>query len=575
MNFVKFPLSALAVAVSMAVSGTAGADGVYDAGYRDGFSAGQASCPPPPSCPVDTTPFSQADLDASYSNGLSAGQASCPPPPSCPVASCPVDTTPFSQADLDAARGTNCPADMTPYSQTDLDAARGTNCPADTTPYSQAQLDQKYQDGITKGKADQLLLTPYKQDDLNYAAINAHNTWISALNGAYDACKIESNTDARHGETYITMIEQSSLRTRVHIPRLLVTDNNSIYGPPGYPPVDLCRFQPPGAPNAGSAMQPTETSLVMGNNFGFMARLDNPKPVKLTVEKTGTGTGTITSANPSNINCGNDCEHEFASLSPGKVVTLTLNAGENSTIDIDTLAAQRSLCPGATPVGGDNTPTSAKIQIAMTQDIQCKIPFVANPTTPTDVTYQLAVQVIGNGSVKGSDAAAAITSCASTSTLSACQASKSATSAPSFGLTATPSTGSTFVGWYGHCTGTSPSYPGSMKTDTACVAIFQNKPKYTVSINVTGAGKVIDKRTPEGVTCTTAAPVTCTGTYFEEETISLFGTPTATTDTTTWGGDCTANATTTSDETDTSVTVNGNKTCTVEFAAATTPPAQP
>jgi hypothetical protein len=62
-------------------------------------------------------------------------------------------------------------------------------------------------------------------------------------------------------------------------------------------------------------------------NSLFKVCTGTPTTYPLTVIKTGTGTGTVTS-NPAGINCGTDCSESYNS---GTVVTLTANPASGST----------------------------------------------------------------------------------------------------------------------------------------------------------------------------------------------------------------------------------------------------
>ena len=68
-------------------------------------------------------------------------------------------------------------------------------------------------------------------------------------------------------------------------------------------------------------------TTVMASNQTVVATFNTVPMFTLTVTKSGTGNGTVTSS-PAGINCGNDCNQSFAQ---GTVVTLTAVPNGNST----------------------------------------------------------------------------------------------------------------------------------------------------------------------------------------------------------------------------------------------------
>src|SRR5215217_1128508 len=96
----------------------------------------------------------------------------------------------------------------------------------------------------------------------------------------------------------------------------------------------------------------------------------------LSVTKAGTGTGTVTSS-PAGINCGTDCSESY---NHGTSVTLTANAGANSTFD-----PQTGWSGGSGTVNADGTYT-----VSMSQARSVTATFVV-------ITHQLSVTKDGAG----------------------------------------------------------------------------------------------------------------------------------------------------------------------------------
>jgi hypothetical protein len=144
------------------------------------------------------------------------------------------------------------------------------------------------------------------------------------------------------------------------------------------------------------------------------------KKYTLSVVKTGNGSGTVTSV-PAGINCGTTCSASFNYNSP---ITLTAVAATGSSFT----GWNNSGCPGT---GTCTVYLSAAGSVA------------ANFTLKT---YALSVSKAGTGHGSVTSAPAGI-SCGAT-----CSASFNYNT--SVTLTATASTGSTFTGWSGACTGT-------------------------------------------------------------------------------------------------------------------------
>src|SRR6267143_785937 len=165
-------------------------------------------------------------------------------------------------------------------------------------------------------------------------------------------------------------------------------------------------------------------------NAGTVSVLLNTTPPAsgyvLTVNKAGTGSGTVTSSDtPPSISCGPTCATASASYASGTVVTLTASPASGSTF-----AGWSGGCTGTGPCTVTmNAPTT-----------------VAATFTPQTTTFTLTVNKAGTGSgtVTSSDTPPSI-SCGPT----CATASASYPSGTTVSLTASAASGSTFASWSG------------------------------------------------------------------------------------------------------------------------------
>lgn len=162
---------------------------------------------------------------------------------------------------------------------------------------------------------------------------------------------------------------------------------------------------------------------------------------RLLVILPGTGSGTVTS-DPSGINCGTDCEEDYAQ---GSDVTLTA------------IAAQGSIFNGwAGACSGKSATCQVQINelIGVTANFTALVPGAVN---------SLYVTATGGGNVTSSPAGI---TCGA-------QCDADFDSATVVTLTPTPNSGLTFNGWRGACTGTSTCQV-PMTNDQAVMAAFGN-----------------------------------------------------------------------------------------------------
>lgn len=151
--------------------------------------------------------------------------------------------------------------------------------------------------------------------------------------------------------------------------------------------------------------------------------LMQPKASTLVVQKSGTGTATVTS-NPGGINCGSACTASFPSNS---VVTLTVSLGAGTTFN---------------GWGGACTPSG--------RNLTCVLAMTSNNIVSIStslVTFPLTVTTAGNGTGTVTSTPSGIV-CPAT-----CAAS--VVSGTAVTLSANPSAGSVFSGFSGACTGSS------------------------------------------------------------------------------------------------------------------------
>jgi Fe-S cluster biogenesis protein NfuA len=196
------------------------------------------------------------------------------------------------------------------------------------------------------------------------------------------------------------------------------------------------------------------------------ARFDLVPKFKLTVSKTGTGAGTVTST-PAGISCGSTCEAEFEE---GKEVELTAAPDEGSEF-----VKWSGACKGA---------GSCKVTMSAAQSVTAV--FKALPTA------RLLIQKSGTGAgrVRSAPPISAI-DCGSI-----CEAKLPL--GAEVELIATPDPGSEFFKWSGACNGTGPCKV-TMDSAKTAHATFKALPSFKLSVTKTGPGAVIGS--PAGIDC--------------------------------------------------------------------------
>ena len=237
-----------------------------------------------------------------------------------------------------------------------------------------------------------------------------------------------------------------------------------------------------------------DTDLAVANNgSNNVSILLNTTPV-LTVTKSGTGTGLITSV-PAGINCGTDCTEAY---NPGTVVTLTAVPDANSTF-----------------TGWSGNADCLDGQVTMNTSNTCTATF----------TLQYTLTITKGGSGNGTVTATGI-NCGTDCT----EAYNPGTVVT---LTAIADANSTFTGWSGGGCSGAGTCSFNINADTTITATFTAK-QYTLTVTKEGPGN--GTVTATGINCGTD----CAETYNSGTTVTLTATPASASEFSGWsGGGCT------------------------------------
>ena len=221
----------------------------------------------------------------------------------------------------------------------------------------------------------------------------------------------------------------------------------------------------------------------------------------LTVARAGTGNGSVAST-PAGVACGATCQAAFAG---GTVVTLTAAASPGSSF-----TGWSGACSGA----------SATCTVTMSAARSATATFTA------DAALAVVTAGTGDGTVRSS---AGGIDCGFT-------CSASFTNGTAVTLTATAAPDSTFTGWSGACTGTSPTCALSMTSDRTATATFTAKAALEVVTAGTGDGTVTSN--PAGIDCGTA----CQAALANGTTVTLTAIAAPGSAFTGWSGACSGTA---------------------------------
>ena len=229
--------------------------------------------------------------------------------------------------------------------------------------------------------------------------------------------------------------------------------------------------------------------------------------VALTVTKSGTGSGTVSSS-PAGINCGSTCSGSFTN---GVSVTLTAASASGSTF-----SGWSGACTGA----------AATCTVSMTQARAVTATF-----NGTNNTFALSVTRAGAGTGTVTSSPVGI-SCGTT-----CSANYSGGMVVM--LTAAVASNSTFAGWSGACSGTSTTCTVSMTQARAVTATFNAMATFSLSVSKAGAGSGAVTSTPSGINCGTS----CVANYGGNASVTLAAAPASGSMFMGWSGACTGTGT--------------------------------
>ena len=257
----------------------------------------------------------------------------------------------------------------------------------------------------------------------------------------------------------------------------------------------------------------------------------NTTTFALTVTKAGTGTGTVTS-NPAGINCGTTCSANFAS---GSQVVLTAAAGTGSTF------AGWSGNPACSGTGTCTITMSAAESVTAT----------FNTTTTFTLTYIAAGT--GTGTVTSVPAGINCTQTCTNNFPSGTQVT----------LTEVPSSGSTFAGWSGACSGTATTCNVTMNSAESVTATF-NLVTYPLTVTDAGTGSGTVTSNTGGIDCITGSTANCSANYNSGTTVTLTATAASGSTFTGWSGACAGTGTC-------SLTMSAAESVTATFTPTTNP----
>jgi hypothetical protein len=291
------------------------------------------------------------------------------------------------------------------------------------------------------------------------------------------------------------------------------------------------QFKEPVGVAVQNAAVPSQGEIYVGELTTAAVDIFGGAPkLSLTVEKTGAGTGTITSS-PAGIDCGETCAAEFAE---GVEVTLTATPTGGSTF-----AGWSGACSG-----------TSECKVTMNEAQEVKAEFTSAPG------LSLTVEKTGTGTGTVTSSPAGI-DCGETCAAEFAEGSEVT-------LTATPTGGSTFAGWSGACSGTSECKV-TMNEAQEVKAEFTSTPAFSVSVEVGGEGGGTVTSTPTGIDCGSE----CSAEFAEGTKVTLTAAPAAGSHFTEWSGEGCPGSTATTCE----FTVPGHAVeVKAEFAESTTVP---
>jgi hypothetical protein len=264
----------------------------------------------------------------------------------------------------------------------------------------------------------------------------------------------------------------------------------------------------------------TSVKSVLDNmNYTFSEYNTQLSTRSLTVTKSGTGSGTITS-NPSGINCGNTCEYQYDLNS-----TVTLTASPDSS----------SVFSGWS---GGATGFNSTVTVTMSSN------KIVNAIFDKMCTLTVTKAGSGTGTVTSNPSGI---NCGATCSYQFLYGT-------SVVLTATPDSSSAFSGWSGDTVGTDTTITVTMNSNKNVTATFN--PAYTLTITKSGSGTGIVTSNPSGINC----GATCSYRFVSGTSVILEAIPDSSSVFLGWSGDVISSSSITI------INMNSNKSVTAIFA---------
>ena len=230
----------------------------------------------------------------------------------------------------------------------------------------------------------------------------------------------------------------------------------------------------------------------------------------LTVERTGSGSGSVTSS-PPGIDCGDDCDYDFTH---GTVVTLTAQADDGSIF-----AGWQEGC--------DST-SNNRCTVSMEDERTVKARF---SVPPPPGSYSLSVNKTGSGSGTVTSDPPGI-DCGDECAHDYLEDSEVT-------LTAEAHAGSTFTGWEG-CDAVLEDECFVAMADHRTVTATFSEIRHTLTVNRSGTGSGTVTSSPSGIDCGDD----CSHDYGHGTTVTLSAAPASNSTFAGWGGACTGTSTT-------------------------------
>jgi hypothetical protein len=212
----------------------------------------------------------------------------------------------------------------------------------------------------------------------------------------------------------------------------------------------------------------------------------------LTVEKIGTGQGTVTSS-PSGINCGTSCIKAKASFSVETPITLTASPKAGS-IFVSWFGCE-----------AEPTPTTCEITIYEEEEPTVEAEF-------NEEKFFLFVEEPGTGQGSVTSSPAGI-NCGTSCEAEYLEGTKVT-------LTASPEAGSAFEGWTGCDAEPSGKCEVTIREETTVAAEFREIEKFPLVVEKTATGQGTVTSSPSGINCGMACPQ-AKAEYLEGTTVTL------------------------------------------------------